>query len=116
MKIPKKDNQVLISLIEALVKTDKPVWRKVAYELSRPRRQRVEVNLSKISDFASDESTVLVPGKVLGSGSIDKKVTIAAFSFSDNAKKLISAAGGKAVTIEYLQKSNPDGKGLMILK
>jgi len=112
----KKDNSVLLSLIEGLMKSDKPIWKKVAYELSRPRRQRVEVNLSKIDDYAADEQTVLVPGKVLGAGALSKKATIAAFSFSDKARQLINAAGGKAVTIESLHKSNPDGRGIFILK
>ena len=111
-----KDNQLLQSLIIELMKSDKRIWKKVAKELSRSRRTRAEVNLSKIDEYASDELTVLVPGKVLGSGGISKKVTIAAFSFSDKAKQLISAAGGKAVSIENLQKSNPGGKGVVILK
>lgn len=116
MKIPEKDNQVLLSLIETLVKTKKPVWRKVAYELSRPRRQRVEVNLSKIDQYAPEDATVIVPGKVLGSGMISKKVTVAAFMFSESAKKLISSAGGKAISIDGLHKANPDGRGVVILK
>jgi len=112
----KKDNQVLVSLIENLMKTKKPFWRKVASELARPKRGRVEVNLSKIDQYAADDLTVIVPGKVLGSGTISKKVTIAAFAFSESAKQLIAAAGGKAVSIENLHKSNPDGRGVMILK
>ncbi len=112
----KKDNQVLVSLIESLMKEKKPIWKKVAYELSRPRRQRVEVNLSKLDSFAGDDTTVLVPGKVLGAGAVSKKVTVAAFSFSDKAKQIISAAGGKTMSIESLHKSNPDGRGVMILK
>jgi large subunit ribosomal protein L18e len=116
MKIPKKDNQVLLSLIEDLVKTKKPFWRKIASELSRPRRRRAEVNLTKIEEYAPEESTVVVPGKVLGAGSMSKKVTVAAFSFSESAKKLISAAGGKAVSIDSLHKTNPEGRGVIILK
>ncbi|MEW6035645.1 MAG: 50S ribosomal protein L18e [Candidatus Micrarchaeota archaeon] len=112
----KKDNQVLLSLIEGLMKSDKPIWRKVAYELSKPRRSRVEVNLSKIEELASDDSTVLVPGKVLGAGPLSKKLTIAAFSFSGKARQLIGSAGGKAVSIESLQKANPEGRGVLILK
>lgn len=111
-----KDNQVLLSLIEGLMRSDKPIWRKVAYELSRPRRAKVEVNLSKLDEFASEDATVLVPGKVLGAGALSKKVTVAAFSFSGKARQLIDAAGGKAVTIESLQKANPDGRGVIILK
>ena len=116
MRIPEKDNQVLLSLIETLVRTKKPVWRKIAYELSRPRRQRVEVNLSKIDQYAPEDATVVVPGKVLGSGVISKKVTVAAFTFSDSAKRMIGSVGGKAVTIEGLHKTNPEGRGVIILK
>jgi len=112
----KKDNQVLLSLIESLMKSDKPLWRRVAQELSKPKRQKVEVNLSKIDQYADEGSTVIVPGKVLGSGSISKKFTVAAFSFSQNARKLIGEAGGKPVTIDGLLRSNPEGKGVIILK
>jgi len=111
-----KNNQVLLSLIEGLKRSEKPIWKKVAYELSRPRRQKVEVNLSRIDELAADESTVLVPGKVLGAGALSKKLTIAAFSFSEKARALIGASGGKAVTIESLHKSNPEGRGVTILK
>jgi large subunit ribosomal protein L18e len=86
----KKDNQVLLSLIESLMKSQKPLWRKVAGELARPKRQKVEVNLSKIEQHAADEATILVPGKVLGSGAISRKLTVAAFAFSGSARKLIT--------------------------
>lgn len=111
-----KDNQVLVSLIEGLMKTRKPFWRRIAQELSQPRRGRVEVNLSKIDQYAADDATVIVPGKVLGAGALSKKVTIAAFAFSGSARQLIAAAGGRAVSIENLHKSNPDGRGVTILK
>lgn len=112
----KKDNQILISLIESLMKSDKPLWKRVASELSRPKRQKIEVNLSKIEEYASEDTTVLVPGKVLGSGTVSKKLTIAAFSFSGNARTLISHSGGKALSIESLHKSNPEGRGITLLK
>ncbi len=111
-----KDNQLLRSLIGDLMKTDKPLWKKVAQELSKPRRRRVEVNLSKIDDFANGDETILVPGKVLGSGNVSKKVTVAAFAFSESAKHLIGMAGGKAISIESLKKTNPEGKGVTIIK
>lgn len=112
----KKDNQVMLSLVESLMKAEKPVWRRIANELSRPRRERVEVNLSKLEIYADENATVVVPGKVLGSGMVTRKVNVAAFSFSHNAKKLISQAGGKTMSIDGLYKSNPDGRGIMILK
>jgi len=112
----KKDNQILQALIEELMKNKKPFWRKVADELSRPRRKKVEVNLSKIEQYSAEDSTVLVPGKVLGAGMLSKKMTVAAFTFSESARKLIGEAGGKAVTIESLHKSNPEGRNVTILK
>ncbi len=111
-----KDNQSLRSLIESLLKTGKPIWLKVAYELSKPRRSKVEVNLDKLEKYANDKKTVLVPGKVLGTGAISKKVTVAAFSFSQTAQKLINDKGGKAMSIRTLHESNPEGKDVIIIK
>ncbi len=112
----RKDNPVLLSLIETLAKDKKPIWKRVVQELSRPRRQKVQVNLSKLEQYGNDGGTVLVPGKVLGSGSLSKKMTVAAFSFSETAKRIIADAGGKATTIESLYKSNPSGRDVLLLK
>lgn len=111
-----KDNPLLSSLISMLGKEKKPIWRKVRDELGKPRRNRVEVNLSKIQAYAADNGTVLVPGKVLGSGMLKKKLTIAAFSFSESAKRMIASAGGKAISIDSLHKANPEGREVLILK
>ena len=116
MKIIRKENPVLLSLIEELKKGKKPIWKRVVCELSRPRRQMPQINLSKIEVYGNDGGTVLVPGKVLGSGNLSKKLTVAAFSFSDTAKKLIADAGGKAISIESLYKSNPGGRDVLLLK
>jgi len=112
----KKTNQILQALVGELMKNKKPFWRKVAYGLSRPSRQKVEVSRSKIEQYAAENATVIVPGKVLGAGMLSKKITIAAFAFSESAKKLLDATGGKTVTIESLHKSNPEGKNVLILK
>jgi large subunit ribosomal protein L18e len=116
MKKIRKENSALVSLIKRLEKEKQPIWRAVALELAKPRRKKVEVNLSKIEKYANDGSTVLVPGKVLGSGNLTKKVTIAAFSFSESAQKLIMASGSKMMSIEQLLESNPKGEGVLLLK
>jgi large subunit ribosomal protein L18e len=116
MKTKTKDNPVLASLVDSLSREKKPIWKRVRAELSKPRRQRVEVNLSKIEAYGDDGATIIVPGKVLGSGGMTKKLTVAAFSFSGTARKLIGDAGGKAISIEALVKSNPDGRGVVLLK
>lgn len=83
--------------------------------LSRSSRRRVAVNLSKISRYAGDGEIVVVPGKVLGSGTLTKKVTIAALSFSLTALEKIKSSGGRALTIRDLLKENPSGRGVRII-
>jgi large subunit ribosomal protein L18e len=113
----KKDNPVLVSLVDTLAKEKKPIWKRTMQELTRSRRDKVEVNLSKIERYAQEGSTILVPGTVLGSGSMSKKgLTIAAFRFSGSAKKLIKAAECKMVSIDGLLKANPEGKGVLLIK
>ena len=112
----RKGNSFLLSLVETLNKEKKPIWKSVAYELSRPRRKKVEVNVSKIDVYTKEGASVVIPGKVLGAGKLSKKVLVAAFSFSDSAKAAIEAAGGKAMSIEALLKSNPTGREVMIIK
>lgn len=111
-----KDNEQLKQLIESLKTEKKGFWKKVAYELNAPRRKRAQVNVSKLDAYGEDGLVFLVPGKVLGSGNVTKKLIVAAFSFSDSAKKLIEATGGKTMSINDLLKSNKDGKDVVILK
>ncbi len=111
-----KNNQLLASLMDKLSREQKPIWKRVIKELGRPRRDAVEVNISKLQAYGPENGTVLVPGKVLGAGVLTKKLTVAAFSFSESAKKLIAAAGGKSVSIDALHKSNPEGKDVRLLK
>ncbi len=79
--------------------TGRSVWRRVAEELSRPRRRRVAVNISRINRYAREGETVVVPGKVLGAGKLEKKLTVIAESFSETALKKIVEAGGKAIPL-----------------
>lgn len=109
------ENKRLLSLILELKKADKAIWKRVAFELSKPTRRRPEVNLSKIEEHGSETETILVPGKVLGAGHISKKVNVAAFAYSESARMLIEKSGGKLMKIEELMKSNPEGKNVRIL-
>jgi large subunit ribosomal protein L18e len=68
-----------------------------------------------LSRYASDEKEILVPGKLLGSGEVTGKHTVAAFSVSTSAREKIEAAGGKVVSIHEMMKKNPTGKGVYIL-
>lgn len=112
-------NIYLIELIETLkkksFKLDAPIWRTVAEKLEKPRRQKVEVNLSDISKHAVDGGAVVIPGVVLGSGELTKSVSIAAWRFSPSALQKIKKAKCKPLTIEELIKINPKGTGVRII-
>jgi len=90
-------------------------WKRVVKDLKMPSRQRRTVNVYKIEKFARDGETVLVPGNVLSVGELTKKVDVAAIKFSKDAKRKITEANGKALSIQDLFKQNPDGKKVRIL-
>ncbi len=100
-------------LEQASNKNKAPIWKKVAYTISKPTRQRPEVNLYKVAKAAT--SIVVVPGTVLAIGSVSKPVTVAAFKCSSKAREKIEAAKGKVITIQELLKSNPTGKDVTVL-
>jgi large subunit ribosomal protein L18e len=90
-------------------------WKRINKDLNKPARQRRVVNLYKIDKFARDGETVLVPGKVLSVGQLNKKVDVAALSFSDGAKRKIIEAKGNVLTIKELLQKNPNGSKVRIL-
>lgn len=115
----KKTNQRLLELIEQLKEqsrdTGSALWRDVAQRLSRSRSNWAQPNLSRISRHAPSGVTVVVPGKLLGSGDIEGSPTIAAYSASAGAKQKVEAAGGKILSLPELMKENPEGKEVVIL-
>lgn len=106
--------QKLMVLIEGKAK-DSKFWSRVLKDLKRPSRQRRVVNVYKIDKLAREGETVVVPGKVLSLGDISKKVDVAAFNFSTEARKKIEEANGKTLSIKELFQQNPDGKKVRIL-
>jgi len=90
-------------------------WLRVAELLERPSRSRPAVNLSKINRYAFEGEMILVPGKVLGSGTLGKKVTIAALGFSEKAILKIKASGSRAITLEAALEENPSAKNARII-
>ncbi|RMG31676.1 MAG: 50S ribosomal protein L18e [Methanobacteriota archaeon] len=113
------ENPVVASLIKALKvaanKHEAPIWRTVSKKLQRPRRRKIVVNLSKIARYTKDGEAVVVPGKVLGSGELDRPITVAAVAFSKSAQEKIAAANGKAIKIMDLVEENPKGSRVRII-
>jgi len=118
MKELRKTNPNLTHLIQTLLekgyKTQAPIWVAVAKRLAAPTRRLAEVNVHKIDRLTSDGDVVVVPGKVLGTGSLNHKVTVGAFRFSHSARAKINEKGS-AITIEELMEKNPKGTSVRIM-
>jgi len=114
MKRIRKKNPELVKLIEELSKRRENIWRDVASRLSKSRKNMAEVNVDRINRYAKEGETILVPGKVLAQGKIVKKVNVAAFKFSKEAKRKIIEAGGKCMSIGELLEENPKGSNVRI--
>ncbi|MCY0868523.1 MAG: 50S ribosomal protein L18e [Desulfurococcus sp.] len=114
-----KTNVVLRKTIEELIKASNknnaPIWRAVAEELSKPRRRRRAVNISRLNRYTSPGDVVVVPGKVLGAGVLDHPITVAASSFSKTAIEKILKSGGRVLHILDLVSENPKGSGVKII-
>jgi large subunit ribosomal protein L18e len=112
-------NPIIVKLVSDLRqqghKDNLPFLLDIAEKLSVSRRQKAEVDMSKIQRVASENEVIIVPGKVLSTGVIKKKVTVAAANISGAAAEKIVKAGGKIITIEELIKQNPKGTNVRIV-
>ena len=97
------------------IEEDVKIWKRVASDLEKPTRKRRIVNLYNIDKTAKDNEIVIIPGKVLGTGNLNRKVTIAAYTISEQAKKKIKDAGAEIISIPDLITKNPKGKNVRIL-
>jgi len=115
-----KSNPRLTELIRLLKKTSSEnevqIWRDIAIRLEKPSKNYAEVNVSKINRYAQEGETLIIPGKVLGSGMLDSRVTVAALNFSEAAVNKIAGKQGECISIEQLLAQNPKGSHVRILR
>lgn len=108
-------NRTVKKLEEKSREEDVNIWKDLADKLKKPGRQKNPVNLAKIDRHTVKGDTVVVPGKVTGYGQVSKKVNVAAFSFSGDAKGKIEKKG-KHMKISDLMEENPNGKNVKIME
>jgi large subunit ribosomal protein L18e len=109
-------NNLIALLKEAARTNEASIWRDIAMRLEAPSRNYAEVNVGKINRYAKKGETIIVPGKVLGTGMLNQPVQIAALNFSKSAVGKIQDAQGACMTIEELLSSNPQGSRIRILR
>ncbi|MEM0365541.1 MAG: 50S ribosomal protein L18e [Acidilobaceae archaeon] len=106
----------LIRMLRKAGKLNKSnAWLKVVEELEKPRRRRVEVNISRINRYAREGEMIIVPGVVLGCGSIKKKVSVAALKFTRSARRKLLEAGCNIMTLSEAIKANPTASNTRII-
>jgi large subunit ribosomal protein L18e len=103
------------TLRNAFKKNKAPIWRALEEELAGPRANRREINVRRLAELTKADEVVVVPGKILGTGSLGHKLTVCAFSISETAAKKVIESGGKVVTFDDLIKKHSDGKGVRII-
>ncbi len=104
----KIENTNVRSWLDALAR-DKPagaspLMRRVRLLVSKPKRQRVSVNLYKLDMHVKQGETAVVPGKVLSGGEVSHAFDVAAMEFSDAARKKLLDKGCKIIDVSDLNE------------
>ena len=118
-QINRKSNSSLVKTImdlkEASRKNDAPLWRSIATRLEGSSRNWPSVNVSKLEYNINKNGKAVIPGKLMGTGIVTKKMTVAAYSFTDSAKEKIQSAGGKCLTYNEMIKATPKGTDIVVI-
>jgi len=85
----------------------------LAKRLSGPTRLQSRVNLEDLNNLKEDK--MLVVGKVLGTGQINRKISIAALSFSESAQEKLRKKGCEIKTIKQEIEKNKKLEGVKII-
>ena len=112
-------NQIVIQMVKTLrgasKKNNAPIWERLADLALKPTRAKRTINLGQLDKFVSDNDVIIVPGKVLGTGSLSHKITLCSFSISTTGAKKITESGSKVLDISQIIKNHPTGKGVKII-
>ena len=113
-RIERKQNIEIADTILAAKKQKK--WMTIAQRISGSRRKYSSINLKDIDKKTREGDTIVVLGKVLGSGEINKKIRICALGFSESAKKKLNKAKAEYATILEEINKNKNAEGVKILE
>jgi len=108
----KKENPELKLLVDTLRKKGS-FWQEVSVMLVRSKRQSIKVNLAKLEKETKDGDVIVVPGKILGSGIINHKLTLGALSYSLSVKDKMKKV--KILSLDKMAEDYKNGKGVKII-
>ena len=113
-QLQRKTNLKLVETIIACKKNNK--WLKISEILSSSRKRRINLNLEKLNSLIGNEKIIVIPGKVLSQGDLDKKIKVVALDFSEKAREKIKKSGSEISPILEEVKKNPEAKGVKIIQ
>lgn len=99
-------------LAEAIFLAKKHNLNEIARAISVPTRHQARVNVGDLSRMK--ESAMIVPGKVLSTGKVDRKFKVYAINFSSKAKEMLKKAGCEFKTILHALKENKKLEGVIV--
>lgn len=106
----RKINPELVETIQLAKKSN----LEIAKLLSGPTRKRIKKNLEEINEKAKENETIIIPGKVLGQGNINKKIKIIALDFSESAEKKLKKVKCEIRTIKQELEKNKKLEGRVL--
>lgn len=111
-RMRQKSNPFLINTIVQLKKTNPAV----AKLLSLPKKKWAAVNLSQIDKLVKEDEKIFVPGKILSSGELTKKVKLVSWNISEKALEKVKAAKAEFIYLADEIKTNKELKGVKMLQ
>jgi len=122
-RIPRRKKTIeLIKMLREQKKKDpKKIWKRLIKYLEMPKRQKkkIKINLDKLNYLSKKfkNKVFIVPGKVLGRGTLEEKPLIIAFEYSKNAENKLKT---EHYTLSEFLKNNLiekiKGKEIMIVR
>lgn len=95
---------------------DNKAWQKIAQIVSASTKRQTAINLSELNEQVSDGDTIVVPGKILSSGNLKKKIVICGLAISKVAKEKLKLSKSEFIHISEEIKRNPKGEGILIIR
>jgi len=113
-RVRRKTNPDLEETVRLSIKNQ--AWNKIAQILSGPTRKQSAVNLFQLDKATKEGDTVVIPGKILATGNLTKKIKICALSISDLAKTRLKESKSEFTLLRKEIKDNPKAEGVKIIR
>ena len=109
-RVKSKTNLYLVRTINLAKKNN---LLNLAKKLSGPTRKQKDINMNQLNEL--EDKHILIVGRVLGQGTLNKKLAVSALGFSEQAKEKLKKAGCGFKLINQEIEDNPTLKGVKIL-